>query len=76
MGPVRNRDRATGQLRRGWHTSCVEGTGELVARRDSQLREQPIQVRPDRSRREVQLLTNFAVRHSRRRHLGYLKLLT
>ena len=66
----------TGWLRRRSFTSHVKGTGELVARRDPELREKPVQVRSDRSRREVELLTDFAVRHSPRRHLGYLKLLS
>src|SRR5580658_9070279 len=33
-------------------------------------------MRSNRSRREVELLADFAVRHSRRRQLGYLKLLS
>jgi hypothetical protein len=37
------------QLRRRGFRSPAEGTGELVARRDPQLREQPVQVRSNRS---------------------------
>jgi hypothetical protein len=50
-------------------------TAQLTARRDPELREHPVQVRADRAMREVQSLTDRAVRQALCRKLGDLQFL-